>query len=223
MSDRKKRRRDPFPSPGDGHPLAQPSPPKGREGLAIPVRSLLGFLIRSLLIFVALLALWGPASHAYGRLFRTTGNILVGQGSEGRVCFERAETHDESHDAQIVVIDPNARLKRTTQISSRRHGYMPTSFLIALILATPVAWPRRFRSVLWGLLAVNAYIAAKLILFPIAYGGDDPVGAWTLPGGLRWLFWVVGASSVGWMLVPLLIWAVLTFRTLGGPRSSSTS
>jgi hypothetical protein len=197
-----------------------PSPPKAREGLAIPVRSLLWFLIRSLLIFVGLLALWGLTGHGYARLFRTVGNVLVGQGSQGRVSFDQPDNADEHHDTQIVVIDPNARLKRTTQLSSGRHGYMPTSFLIALTLATPVAWPRRFRAVLWGLLGVNAYIAVKLILFPIAYGGDDPVGAWTLPGGLRWLFWVVGASSVGWMLVPLLIWAVLTFRTLGGPRSA---
>jgi hypothetical protein len=190
--------------------------------LAIPVRTLLGFLVRSLSIFVTLLALCGLASDGYGRLFRVAGTVLVGAGPQGLVSIERPETPDKNHDVQIVVIDPDARLKRTTQISSRRHGYMPTSFLIALTLATPVAWPRRVRSVLWGLLAVNAYIAAKLILFPIAYGGDDPVGAWTLPGVLRWLFWVVGASSVGWMLPPLLIWTVLTFRAMSGPRSSPT-
>jgi len=180
--------------------------------LNLPIKSLLGFFARFLLIFVVLLLLWSPFGNAYGRLFRTTGNILVGQGSQGRVWFERPETHDENHDVQIVVIDPNARLKRTTQLSCRRHGYMPTSFLIALTLGTPVSWSRRLRSVLWGLLAINAYIAAKLIVFPIAYGGDDPIGVWTLPGGLRWLFWVVGASSVGWTVVPLLVWAILTFR-----------
>jgi len=178
----------------------------------MPFKSLLAFSAWFLLIFVVLLLLWSPFGNAYGRLFRTTGNILVGQGAPGRICFERAETHDEKHDVQIVVIDPNARLKRTTQLSSRRHGYMPTSFLIALTLGTPVTWSRRLRSVLWGLLAINTYIAAKLILFPIAYGGDDPIGAWTLPGVLRWVFWVVGASSVGWTVVPLLVWAILTFR-----------
>ncbi len=210
MSDRKKRPHD-------------PSHQNGARTFALSVNSLLAFFARFLLIFLVFLALWGLASHGYGRLFRTTGNVLVGLGSQGRVWFERPDDADEHHDTEVVVIDPHARLKRTTQLSSRRHGYMPTSFLIALTLATPVAWPRRFRSVLWGLLAINVYIAAKLILFPIAYGGDDPIGAWTLPGVLRWTFWVVGASSVGWMLVPLLIWPVLTFRALTTLRSDAPS
>ena len=210
MSDPKKRPHDP--SPLNGKCVRTPNTYGGGEGFAVPFKSLLAFSAWFLLIFVVLLLLWSPFGDAYGRLFRATGNILVGQGAPGRICFERAETPDEKHDVQIVVIDPNARLKRTTQLSSRRHGYMPTSFLIALTLGTPVAWSRRLRSVLWGLLAINIYIAAKLILFPIAYGGDDPIGAWTLPGVLRWVFWVVGASSVGWAVVPLLVWAILTFR-----------
>jgi len=94
---------------------------------------------------------------------------------------------------------------------------MPTAFVLALTLATPVAWPRRVWSALWALLWVNLYVAIKLALFPIAYGGDDPVGAMTFAGILRWVFWVVGASSVGWMLVPLLIWAILAFRVLLKP------
>jgi len=193
-------------------PPHDPSPPSRGEGLNIPVKSLVAFFACFLLIFVVLLRLWSPFGTGYGRIFRAAGNGLVSAESRSRVWFEQPEKTDDHHDVQVVVGNPKKHAKRSTPISSYRHGYMPTAFLLALTLATPVAWLRRLWFVLWGLLWVNFYVAIKLALFPIAYGGDDPIGAWTLPGVLRWTFWVVGASSVGWTVVPLLVWAILTFR-----------
>jgi hypothetical protein len=178
----------------------------------MPIKSLLGFFARFLLIFVVLLLLWSPFGNAYGRIFRAAGNGLVSAESRSRVWFEQPEKPDDHHDVQVVVGNPKKHAKRSTPISSYRHGYMPTAFLLALTLATPVAWLRRLWFVLWALLWVTFYVAIKLALLPIAYGGDDPIGAWTFPGVLRWVFWVVGASSVGWTVVPLLVWAILTFR-----------
>lgn len=197
------------------------SPPRAGANFTLPVKSLLVFLALFLLFFIILLALWSPLANAYGWLFRTTGNVLVGEDSRSRVWFERPEDADDRHDTQIAVVEPKERVKRATKISSRRHGYMPTIFLLALTMATPVAWPRRLRYALWGLLWVNLYVAIKLALIPTAYGSVDPSGSWTVAGILRRLFWVVGASSVGWMLVPLLIWAILTFRVLFRSRTAT--
>lgn len=197
------------------------------KSFTLPRKALLGFFVRFLLIFVVFLVLWSPLARGYGWFFRTLGNVLAGQSSQGRVWFERPDRADERHDVRIIVIEPKERVRRTTEISSRRHGYMPTVFLLALTFAAPVAWPRRLWVAMWAMLCVNLYVAIKLTLFPIAYGSGDPVGAMTLAGVLRWVFWVVGASSVGWMLVPLLIWAILTFRrctpigiTVNAPRRS---
>lgn len=104
-------------------PPHNPSPPNRREGLNIPVRSLLAFFAWFLLIFVVLLLLWFPLGKAYGGLFRTAGNALVGLGSQGRVWFECPEGPTDHHDVQVVVGNPKEHTKRSTKISSRRHGY----------------------------------------------------------------------------------------------------
>jgi len=194
----------------------------GGAGFTFRSQSLIAFFAWFLLIFVAFLLLWTPLGKEYGGILRMAGNGLVGTDSRNLVWFECPAKPTDHHDIYVVVGNPKDRTKRSTPISSYRHGYMPTAFLLALTLATPVAWPRRLRSVLWALLWVNLYVALKLALFPIAYGGDDAIGAWTLAGLLRWMFWVVGASSVGWMLAPLLIWAILTIPVLLKPRTSAT-
>lgn len=209
--------------PNLNQPPHDPSSPNGGEGFNITLRSFLAFIAWFLLIFVVLLLLWRPLGSGYGRLFRAAGTGLVPAESRSRIWFESPEGPTNRHDVQVVVGNPKEHTKRSTKISSRRHGYMPTAFMLALTLATPVAWPRRLRSALWALLWVNLYVVIKLALFPMAYGGDDPVGAFSLAGILRRIFWVVGASSVGWMLVPLLIWATLTLRVLMKPRTFAPS
>ncbi len=75
-------------------------------GSRVPFKSLVAFFARFLLIFVVLLLVWSPFANEYGWFFRTTGNILVGQGSYGRVWFERPDHADERHDTQLTIIEP---------------------------------------------------------------------------------------------------------------------
>ncbi len=213
----------PKPKQSQHDPQTQAAPPKGGAGLDRPrisVKALITFFFLFLLIFAGLLLLWSPLAVGYGWCFRIAGNGLVGGGSPNPVWFERAEKLTELHDVQVVVVDPRDHTKRSTPLSSYRHGYMPTAFILALTLATPIAWRRRFWSALWALFLVHNYIALKLVLFPVAYGGGES-GTWSVPGVLRWMFWVVGASSVGWMLVPLVIWAILSFRLFVNRQNAS--
>lgn len=198
-----------------------------------PARVLCGFFIRLLLIFIPLILLWPAVSGVYGRLLRDAGNALAGLGSGGRVWFSPATGGNPRHDTMVEVKDRQAGSQRDTTFSSRKYGYMPSALVLALILATPVPWSRRWRAVLWGLLWVHAYVAVRLVFLPDAYGGMDTEGPRTLYrlwiSALARLYTGMDASTAGWMFAPVAIWALVTFSRADWPgilqresRSSDT-
>lgn len=170
-----------------------------------------------LAVFVTLMLCWPIVGGAYGGLFRSAGNAVVGLGSHGRVWFAKPEGSAGEHDTQLVIVDPSTRTQRQTDLSSRRHGYMPTALLVALALATPIAWRPRLWLLLWGLLGVQTYVGIKLLLLPVAYGADG--GAWSTASAMRSLLWVLSATTVGWALVPVLIWLTLLLLTAAKPTA----
>jgi hypothetical protein len=70
-----------------------------------------------------------------------------------------------------------------------------------------VAWRRRLIIALWGLLAVQVYVAVKIVLLSVAYTAR---GGGSLAQALQSLLWVLSATTLGWALVPALIWLALT-------------
>ncbi len=184
-----------------------PSPPTGIA--TVPPRALALSFLLFVLLFAALLVVETLIGTSYSRLFRAMGNAMVGLGSHGTVWFAQPEVGGE-HDTELVVVDPANRVQRRTQLSSHRHAYLPTAFFVALALATPVRWGMRLRCLAWGLLALHVYFALKFFIFPLAYGpGTD--APWTLAAGLRSVLWVLGATTVGWSLVPVFLWLLLVF------------
>jgi len=173
-----------------------------------------GFFVQSMIVYSLLLAMWPILGGTYANLFRTTGNCLVGLGSNGRVWFSPSAKGDENHDTQLVLVDPQTGAGRRVSLSSRGHGYLPTAFVLALTLSSPIRWRRRFWATAWGLVWIDAYIALKLALFPVAYGAGDTIELFpeVLSDALRHVFWVIGTSATGWMIVPLIIWALATIR-----------
>ncbi len=169
-----------------------------------------GFFVRSLLVFVALFATWPVVGATYASVFRGAGNGIVGFGSGGSVRFIEPADKTAPHDVELTLRDREEQAKRSVAVSSRRHGFMPSAFLFALIVATPVSWSRRARATAWAFVAMHAYIAVKLALMPIAYPINAASGYW--PDVLAGFFWVVSGSSAGWMMVPLVIWALATLR-----------
>lgn len=169
-----------------------------------------GFFVRSLLVFVVLFATWPVIGATYASVFRAAGNSLVGLGSGGQVWFTEPAEKTAAHDVELALRDPQAHAQRSVAVSSRRHGFMPSAFLFALIVATPVSWSRRWRAAAWAFVAIHVYIAVKLALMPTAYAIDAASGVW--PEVLAGFFWVVSGSSAGWMMVPLAIWALATLR-----------
>ncbi len=165
-----------------------------------PIRFFLTFLFT----FAAFIAAWNVVGSAYGSLFRGAGGMMAIATGPWSVKYSRQLDGDVHHDTQMLLRNRRDSLKRDVSLSSRRIAYMPTAFLIALTLATPVPWARKRIAMLWGLIGVHINIAARLAILPATYiaaRGED-----TSETLLRKLEWVLSGSSAGWAIVPLIIW-----------------
>jgi len=122
------------------------------------LRPALGFLARFLLVFVLLAAPWPGLHEGYAAVFCGAGNLLFGRfGSDGRVRFRPKPQADRKSDMELELRNRSNDAEYVIEGSARLQGYKPTAYVVALILASPVRWSRRFRAVLWGLLGVNVY------------------------------------------------------------------
>lgn len=188
-----------------------------------PARTLAGFFVRFLVVFVLLMVPWPGLGAAYATFFRVSGNFLFSTfGSDGRVRFLPVANPEKERDTEVVLVNRGTGAEMRLAGGSRLQGYKPTAFVLALILATPIPWSRRWRAVVWGLMLVNVYVALRVGIFLLAaYSGDGAVALFT-PGPvcrpvLDFLLWVVVVSFAGWLILPLPIWALVTFRRSDWP------
>jgi hypothetical protein len=170
-----------------------------------------------MVIFVVLTAPWPGLADAYAPLYRAGGNILFARfGSSGNVELRPSTEGDPERNTEFVLTNwrTDARFVFT---GSSSKGYMPTAFVLALIVATPAPWRRRWRAVLWGLACVTVYAALRMAVFLVAaFSEDNGLAVFTLgplaKSALDYLFWIVVDSFAGWLILPLPIWALLCFR-----------
>jgi|GEM_PF-1772236 len=158
--------------------------------------------------FVTLLATWAIWGSAYGTLFRGAGDAMAFGSGSWTVKYLQKRDEDPNHDTQVLLLNPNKHLKRSVSLSSRRMAYMPTVFLLALIIATPIPRPRKPIAILWCFVGVHLYIASRLALVPATYITEP--GAESEQTFLTTLNWVLSGSYAGWALVPLVIWLLVT-------------
>ena len=184
-----------------------------------------------MLVFCLMMVIWFWIEPGYARFFRAMGNALVGLGTDGNTWYAPFVEADQSRDTELILRDSKARQQRRVHLSSRRLGYLPTAFLISLVLAYPLSRSRRWRALLWSMAWVHVWIACIFILYPVAYGDlsltTNGASQSNQTGILQYVLgWVISGSSVGWMLVPLLIWCLVCFRpadwvTLTGRNSTN--
>lgn len=166
-----------------------------------------------------LIAPWPGVMNAYRACFRGAGSFLFDSvGTGGSATFEPLSQDDHTLDTKIVL--GHTRIPGATpsiRINCASIGYRPTVFLLALVLATPIPWSRKWRALLWGLFWVNVFVGFRvwLVLFN-AFSGDDPLNAFSLSP-----FW---KSALGWAVLglvrdatmhyvaPAFIWLLVTFR-----------
>lgn len=183
-----------------------------------PRSPLAGFVICLLMIYGVFCIPWPGVRQAYAALYRGAGNGLFGSfGAEGVVRFRPEQTGQERFDSEIQVHKRGNPTFSTIPHDSIRAGYLPTAETIALILATPVPWRRRWKALAYGVVLVNGFVALRLgIILLSLFSVEQPWGLYQ-PGP----FWTkVLARVIDFLavfptcsfLVPVLIWALVAFR-----------
>ena len=112
--------------------------------------------------------------------------------------------------------------------SSRYIGYSPTAIVITLILCTPIAWSRRGRAAIWGLLLVHGFIALRvsLTLAATGFGADKGYALFHpgpfLRGALSRAELVLSDDPTVSFVVPVFIWFLVTLRPGNWSMSHAT-
>ena len=191
---------------------------RGARGPAPSVTRVAGFTLRFVLVFTVLTAAWPWLKQPYRSVYCGVGNLLfVRFGSDGGVLMRLSSTLGADHDLEVMLTNRRTGSQYSFAGSSQMQGFKPTAFLVSLIAATPVSLRRRGRALVWGLVWINVYIVAKLFIFLLfAFSGENALAqfapGWVGRKALDFAHWVFVVSYAAWLIVPLPIWALVTFR-----------
>jgi hypothetical protein len=184
----------------------------------LPLRAMGLFALRFGLVYTLAVLAWPLVRPVYQPVYCFLGNILF-EGGTGSVRFEAARTGDDfedDFDVQLVMTNTEAAVTGRAGNSSRVTGYLPTVSLVALVLATPIAWRRRRRALWMGLLAVHVFVALRMAL-PIwrDFALPGPLQVYEPGGFVRWARGVAEraflAAPASFFVVPVLIWVLVAF------------
>lgn len=181
------------------------------------------FFFKVILLYALLMIPWPGVSAGYGYLFRACGTAVFHTfGSAGRVEFRPAEPNPGEKDP----LDFEIRLRNlrtqaggtfTLERNTRKMGYLPTAFTVALILATPVPWPRRGWALLWGLVLISAFVGFQLTLHLVnAFSDPNVLNQFDLAPSMKRLLGIAlkvfVLSPVTAYIVPIFVWILVAFR-----------
>lgn len=180
-------------------------------------RQIVGFGCRLLLIYGALVALLPVLSPVYAVFYSAGGNLIFQSSVPGGYVHIHPLLEPTAlQDTHIHAI--NRRTGGITRVTtdSRKPGYLPTAFLVSLVLATPLPWRRRLWALASGLILVNVFIAWELLVMVL--------DAFSIPGSSLWgpappwdtalavALLIASRDVVTWFMVPALIWILVSFR-----------
>ena len=183
------------------------------------LRLIAQFFLLALAVCVILNLPWPGVGGAYRTGFAVTAHALFGRlGAQGVVRFDSREG-DKIHDLDVILGKRSGAGigEVPAAMSTERVGYFPTTVLIALVLASPVPWGRKWRALAWGLVLVNLFVAFRMwIQIRFLYSAPSPVQLYepgpfwsrVLSGSYEFFFLGPACSS----MVPLLVWIVVTLR-----------
>ncbi len=181
---------------------------------------IIGFFIRFILLYGVLMGLWPVAYDSYGVFFKGGAELLYGSLGSSRAVQLRPLPPSErldDNDTQLVFKTGASRNWRSTKISVRDIGYLSTTVLVGLVIATPIPWRRRVRALLAGLVLLHGVMALRLgILIAALFDRVSPA-PWITPDS----FWgkAVDAGIVRFSLgqpiayiVSILIWILVSLH-----------
>ncbi|MCH8146750.1 MAG: hypothetical protein IH987_01990 [Planctomycetes bacterium] len=178
------------------------------------------FFLVALVVYSAIVLFpWSGPRRGYRALFIATIHGVYGRfGSAGLVRCEKRDI-DAIDDINIYLGKRiGKRIGETpVAVSTARLGYAPLAFLVALVVATPVSWGRKWRSLAWGLVFVETFVVVRSGLL-IAYWFGSPgdvriyapgeVSGWIIATAYELLAHAPGAS----FLIPTLVWVAVSWR-----------
>ena len=125
-----------------------------------------GFALRFVLVFGVLIAPWPGWNLVYSHYFQAMGSMAFNPAGESNrsVVFQSASGQVPELDTRVTL--KNAALADSsgkgltlhTELDSRSIGWLPTALTIALVLATPIPWPRRLGALAGVLVLIHLFI-----------------------------------------------------------------
>jgi hypothetical protein len=183
--------------------------------------ALAAFLGVFALVYGALVVPWPSWRQTYAAYFRGFCGLFLARESTDSIVRFRPAPPGAPLDLQIVLVNPHivdavGRAKaRVLGLDTRGVGWIPTAFLVALILATAVPWRRRLGSLGLGLLLLHGYLLAAVRVYiwhrsmpELAAGAPASLLRWVAAGLEETMVTQLGPSFV----VPAAIWILVTFR-----------
>ncbi len=159
------------------------------------------FSLIAIVVYSALTWAWPSFENLYTAHFRAVGNIAFSQfwfWPNAKVDFLdlKSETLRAQVNAKLPANLPDGfelpkpqgvsdtlMILRNKNVpgsagflrtSSRLIGYTPTAVLFSLVLATPIAWKRRWWLLFWGMIVVHVAVVVRLTALLLDAGFADP-------------------------------------------------
>ena len=167
---------------------------------------------------VAFVLIWPWVGDWYGRAFRAGTMEMCRTLSTSWDVKLGALDHATAHsDSELTLTNRSSRATAKGPLSSRYIGYAPTTFLVALILATPLTWRRRLTALFWGLVLTHVWIAFSMLLLVVhGYSRGDVVSIFDVSRftriALAFMREALVKAPVVKYTVPAVIWMLVSFR-----------
>ncbi|MFH1418222.1 MAG: hypothetical protein ABII12_08065 [Planctomycetota bacterium] len=180
-------------------------------------RPITGFFLKLTLLYGLLLVPWPGLSTAYLGCLHWAGNHLYGSfGSNGLVHLDVAPEGMGQWNTLVMLMNQSSGVRAGLLYQSRQ-DYLATALVLSLILATPIPWKRRWKALLWGLLAIHGFVAFRLLIWLIdVFSGDNTLAIFTLSQAAKSVIHVCANALLvapeATFVVPVPIWILVTIR-----------
>jgi hypothetical protein len=168
------------------------------------------FVGTALVLFILLRAL--ASTGFYPPLFRAAASPLIGHLGAHRIArlepFEHPQGLFDTRLSLGTDVNGTPEFAQDMLLDTVRVDYAPTALVVALILATPIAWSRKWRALAAGLLVVHAFVALRFAV--VAMYGFSLAGGRTQMGVLGFATEVLSSDYHLTYVVPAVIWLCVT-------------
>lgn len=184
---------------------------------------------------------WESARVAYGKTFAAVAHFLVHRmwgsgpiaGTDAIVQVTYAPpASDPRRDVSIQVANRRKLHSLSdvavARVSARHIGYVPAGTFVSLMIASPLAWKRRFLAMCWGLLVVHLFVAIRMIVLLLSLFGSEGSHQLIQPGrfaaaALQLLATMLTESPSVTYIVPVFVWfAALAWHARGAQAAADT-